>query len=144
MSNKGLAVFDETVHTTNLWLKELMERLDLDERDDAYRALRVALHALRDRLPVNTAASLAAQLPMLVRGFYYEGWRPGAAPSDDRTEEDFVSHIAEAFERTKVERDPGAIARAVFGLLDRHVSAGEIDNVRKCLPAEIRGMWPAR
>lgn len=142
MSMKGLAVFDDTIHTTNVWLKDLMERLDLDEREDAYRALRVTLHALRDRLPVNTAAALAAQLPLLVRGAYYEGWRPAAGPSDDRTETDFTYHIAEAFSRTKIEIDPSAIARAVFGLLNERISAGEIEHVKKCLPEEIRRMWP--
>jgi uncharacterized protein (DUF2267 family) len=30
------------------------------------------LHALRDRLTVEEASDLAAQLPMLIRGLYYE------------------------------------------------------------------------
>lgn len=142
MSMKGLAVFDDTIHTTNVWLKDLMARLDLEAREDAYRAFRVTLHALRDRLPVNTAAALAAQMPLLLRGAYYEGWRPAAGPSDDRTENEFTSHIAEAFSRTKVEINPGDVARAVFELLDERISAGEIDHVKKCLPQEIRAMWP--
>lgn len=142
MSMTGLAVFDDTIHITNVWLKDLMERLDFDERDDAYRALRVTLHALRDRLPVNTAAALAAQLPLLLRGSYYEGWRPGAGPGDERTEDEFVRPIAEAFSRTKTEVDPGDVARAVFTLLSERISAGEIDHVKKCLPEEIRKMWP--
>jgi uncharacterized protein (DUF2267 family) len=33
------------------------------------------LHALRDRLPPEIAVHLSAQLPMLVRGIYYEGWK---------------------------------------------------------------------
>ena len=34
------------------------------------------LHAVRDRLQVNDAVSLGAQLPELLRGAYYEQWRP--------------------------------------------------------------------
>ena len=69
-------MFDRTVHTTNRWLQELTGLLDGGSRHDAYVALRATLHALRDRLPIEETAELAAQLPMLVRGFYYEGWDP--------------------------------------------------------------------
>ncbi len=142
MSLSGMTVFDDTIHTTNVWLKELMGSLHFENRDDAYRALRETLHALRDRLPVNTAAAFSAQLPMLIRGFYYEGWRPAAAPSDDHTAEEFTDHIHKAFQQTKVQRDPNEIARAVFALLDKKISKGEIDNVKSCLPAKIRELWP--
>lgn len=142
MSDKGLDVFDDTIHTTNIWLKDLMGRLHYEERQDAYRALRETLHALRDRLPINTAVSFAAQLPMLIRGFYYEGWRPGAGASDDRTQEEFVGHIAKAFQQTKGQRDPTEIASAVFSLLSEKVSAGEIENVKSCLPKKIHDLWP--
>ena len=75
MSATGLDVFDETIHKTNSWLKEISEALGSDRRG-AYRALRAVLHALRDRLTVDEAAHLGDQLPMLVRGIYYEAWRP--------------------------------------------------------------------
>ncbi len=143
MSLSGMTVFDDTVHTTNIWLKELMGSLHFDEREDAYRALRETLHALRDRLPANTAAGLAAQLPMLVRGFYFEGWRPGAGPTKDRTADEFTDHIQQAFQKTKVQRDPNEIVRAVFALLDEKISEGEIDNVKSCLPPKIRSLWPS-
>lgn len=142
MSATGLAVFDETIHATNAWLKDIMERLHYEDRDDAYRALRETLHALRDRLPVNTAAALAAQLPMLLRGIYYEGWRPGAGPSDDRTEADFTAHIQKAFQRSEHQRDPAEISRAVFAVLSEKVSAGEVEKVKGCLPPKIRNLWP--
>ena len=142
MSISGLAVFDETIHTTNVWLKDLMERLEFDDRGDAYRALRETLHVLRDRLPVNTAVALSAQLPMLVRGFYFEGWRPGASPTGERSAEEFTGHLSTALKRNRPERDPVEIVRAVFDVLNDKVSAGEIDNVKSCLPPKIRDLWP--
>jgi len=45
--------------------------------------VRAGLHALRDRLIPDEAVDLGAQLPMLVRGMHYEGWKPNATPSDD-------------------------------------------------------------
>jgi len=141
MSNFGLTVFDETAHTTNVWLKDLMDRLGWIDRGHAYRALRTTLHALRDRLPVNTAAAFAAQLPMLVRGFYYEGWRPAQTPSGDRSADEFVRHITDAF-RNEPHLNAHEIVVAVFGLLSTHISEGEISHVKKCLPEEIRELWP--
>jgi len=81
MSITGLEVFDSTMHQTNAWLKSLMGKIGTGDRHRAYVALRVTLHALRDRLPPEVAVHLAAQLPMLVRGFYYEDWRMAGTPT---------------------------------------------------------------
>jgi uncharacterized protein (DUF2267 family) len=68
-------VFEGTLQKTQVWLNDLMFELDWEDRPQkAYLALRTVLHALRDRLTVEEAVQLGAQLPMLVRGFYFEGW----------------------------------------------------------------------
>ena len=72
----GLDVFDTTVHKTHVWLNDIMQELGWEDRHKAYLGLRTTLHALRDRLTVEETAQLAAQLPMLIRGLYYEGWDP--------------------------------------------------------------------
>ena len=79
----GLGVFDATVQDTNLWLKGLSAELGDCERQEAFAALRAVLHALRDRLQAHAAVNLAAQLPMLLRGLYYEGWTMPEKPSSD-------------------------------------------------------------
>jgi uncharacterized protein (DUF2267 family) len=74
MSTTGLEIFDTTVQKTHIWLNEIMDELGWEDNwHRAYLALRTVLHELRDHLTTEEATDLGAQLPMLVRGFYYEG-----------------------------------------------------------------------
>lgn len=141
MSATGLDVFDTTVHKTNRWLKELMQILDTQDKHRAYLALRATLHALRDRLTVEEVAQLGAQLPMLIRGFYYEGWDPTRKPVKERHREHFLAWIKQQF-RNDPTIDPEQVARAVFTLLANRISEGEIEDVKGILREEIRELWP--
>jgi uncharacterized protein (DUF2267 family) len=140
MSHTGITAFDSTIQTTNVWLNDILERLGWQDKQRAYHALRVVLHALRDRLPVNQAAALGAQLPMLVRGFYYEGWHPAGTPVKERKKEAFLAHIATAF-RDDPYFDPASVARAVFQVIAKHVAPGETKHLKVTLPGEIRSLW---
>jgi uncharacterized protein (DUF2267 family) len=140
MSATTIKAFDTTLQLTNAWLHELSEELGTDDRHRAYHALRAVLHALRDRLSVEEVAALGAQLPLLVRGIYYEGWHPGDKPLKTRRE-DFLAAIREAF-RDDPDVDPEGVIRAVFRVLSSHVTAGEIDSVKHLLPAKLRSLWP--
>jgi uncharacterized protein (DUF2267 family) len=137
----GLTPFDSTIHTTNIWLNEIMERMGWVDRYRAYHALRAVLHALRDRLTLQEAMDLGAQLPLLVRGFYYEGWHPSDKPLKERKKAAFLAHIAAAFPN-EPEVDPEQVTRAVFQVVAKHVTAGEIEDVKHMLPAEVRELWP--
>jgi uncharacterized protein (DUF2267 family) len=139
MSYTGLTEFDNAVQKTNVWLKDLMERMVWRDRHRAYSALRVVLHALRDHLTVDEAVALGAQLPMLVRGFYYEGWKPADKPLKQRKQEAFVSQIAEGLRDPDIDAD--LVARAVFQVLTDHLTIGEVEGIKHCLPKEIRELW---
>jgi uncharacterized protein (DUF2267 family) len=81
MSATGLDVFDKTLQTTNIWLDEIAATLGSD-RQVAWKVLSVVLHKLRDRLPVELSAHLSAELPLLVRGVYYDQFEPAKQPTD--------------------------------------------------------------
>lgn len=142
MSATGLDVFDTTLQRTNSWLKDLMLVLRWQDRHKAYQALRATLHALRDRLTVEETAHLGAQLPMLIRGFYYEGWDPTGKPVKERHRDQFLDRIRQHF-RDDEHVDAELVAAAVFILLASRVTEGEIEDVMQVLPSEIRDLWPA-
>lgn len=141
MRTTGIRAFDSTIHTTNIWLNDLMDRLGWEDKQRAYQALRVVLHALRDHLSVDQAAALGAQLPMMIRGFYYEGWHPAGKPLKDRKLGDFLLLVAAELPDGGLGFDPEDVVRAVFDVIARHVTPGEINHVRLSLPAEFRTLW---
>ena len=116
MSATGVTVLDHTVQQTNGWLKAVEAELELENRQDAYRALRAVLHALRDRLPPEVAIKLGAQLPILVRGFYYENWHAAGTPTRERHLEDFSDHVASELSGL-FPVDALSTARGVFEIL---------------------------
>jgi len=138
----GVAAFDETIQLTNQWLNELMRAVDWEDKQRAYRLLRATLHTLRDYLPSHEAAHLGAQLPMLIRGIYFEGWHIKDRPQHERSKETFLEQVEASFSRDP-NPDPEELVREVFNLLVRRISAGEVRIVKHVLPAPIRALWPA-
>ena len=143
MSAQGLESLDHTVQLTHTWINELDDKLEWNNKARSYRLLKAVLHALRDSLRVNEAADLGAQLPGLLRGAYYEQWRPAATPVKNRSVEDFLARVNGSFQRDPLP-NPAQAAMAVFQLLSRKISEGEIEDVRHCLPEEVRNIWPER
>ena len=139
MSATGLEVFDKTLQTTNIWLRDIMDEIGPD-RQTAWKVLSVVLHKLRDRLPLEVAAHLGAQLPLLVRGVYYDQFRPDLLPLDWNDMEDLVDEVADWLSDTRPV-NPWLAVRAVFRVLSMHVPPGQIAKVRNALPRRIRQAW---
>jgi len=138
----GLDTFDRTVQESNLWLKDLMERLDTSDRHHAYSTLRAVLHALRDRIGAESAAHLGAQLPMLLRGLFYEGWDPTGKPTKERHEEAFLARIARELPRAQ-EGEVEQGTYAVLDVLSKHIDRAAAAKLAGMFPLELRKFWPA-
>ncbi|MDG4766278.1 DUF2267 domain-containing protein [Solwaraspora sp. WMMD406] len=140
MATAQLSTVDATVDKTNRMLGEIDQLLGwpAQRRHQSYAALTAVLHALRDRLPVTEAVQLGAQLPLLVRGLYYEGWEPASVP----VKLDRDAFVARVRRDVRFDVDGGAVRviEAVTQVLRRHVSAGEWDDVHSNLPADLRGL----
>lgn len=133
-------LYDKAVAKTRLWLKELEEELNYSNPNQAYRALRAVLHAIRDRLSVEECANFASQLPTLIAGVYYTGWTPVNKPVKIRKTEDFLERVSSELPSGT---DPRRVTEAVFRLLDHHISKGEMQDVRRNFPERMRGLWDA-
>lgn len=136
----GLPVFDATLQETNEWLKMVEARLSRCDRQQAYAALRAVLHVLRDRLPQEAVLGLSAQLPMLVRGFFLEGWRPADGPSDIRQPEAFADAVAQRLP-PGFPRQADSVIHAVLQTLASRIDPRETEKLIGHLPPPLRALW---
>jgi uncharacterized protein (DUF2267 family) len=128
-----MEIFGRANEKAKAWVKDMMAELATDDPQQALHALRAGLHALRDRLTVNEAAQLSAQLPTLVRGLFFENWHPAGKPLRIRHKEEFLALVRENYgPRSDVRAED--IVHALFRLLTKHVTAGELSDVVLTLP----------
>ncbi len=140
MPANGVEVFDRTLQTTHVWLDEIMAELGPD-RQVAWRALSAVLRTLRDRLPIELAAHLGAQLPLLVRGAYYDQWHPAGQPDRTRDLDGFLARVDQKLDGIRPINVRDA-TRAVLRVLSRHLDRGQVLKAVGTLPRPIREFWP--
>jgi uncharacterized protein (DUF2267 family) len=133
----GVDVFDTSVQKSINLLNDVSSEFGWDEarRQQSYAALRSVLHALRDRLPVTEAANFAAQLTPLVRGVYYEGWKPESVPKKMGRQE-FLTMVKQHFQFS-VDAGPERLVSGVLRALSRHIEPTIIDDIREELPEDL-------
>lgn len=143
MAQRAVAAIDSTLQKTQQWIRDLQEIGHFDDEAQAYASLRAVLHTLRDRLVIEEATDLGAQLPMLIRGMYYEGWNPSITPTLERSRQEFLDTVDSKLARN-ARLNAQRVTTAVFELLDRRITAGEIRDVREMLPRDVRQLWPSQ
>lgn len=140
MTNPALKTLNHAPQVAAEWINLLAEDLEWDDQGRAYMLLRETLHAVRDYLSVDEAADLSAQLPILVRGIYFDGWVPSRTPVKPHTKAAFLERVAEPFAETPLE-DPERAVAAVFDLLRRKIAEGEFYQVANAMPKTLRDLW---
>jgi uncharacterized protein (DUF2267 family) len=142
MSDTSFSSFKTTEDKTNRILREIEQTYGWpkERRNRSYAALRAVLHALRDRLPVNEAAQLGSQLPMLVRGIYYTGWNPAEVPVKMNRDE-FMQRVRETLPY-EINGDADQLVNVVLQALSHYITDGEWDDVKSVMPKELANALP--
>ncbi|PJI92069.1 uncharacterized protein (DUF2267 family) [Yoonia maricola] len=135
-------VFERTTHEAHEWVNDLAGRTGWTNEREVLRLLRVVLGKIRDHLPNEEMAQFSAQLPLILRGMFYEGWQPKLTPVHERHAAAFVAAVEEKVGDVMTYRGVTDI-KAVFNTINAHVSRGEVEDVRACLPQELRDLWPS-
>ncbi len=140
MTQTGISTFDRSLQKTQEWIKDMQDELKTGSADDALHYLRAVLHALRDLLMVDEAVQLSAQLPILLKGIYFDAWDPSKNPVVMRTKDDFFQQVmADLAGRT--DSDIESVVRAAFRVLKRKISSGEIEDVKAVMSRHLIELW---
>jgi uncharacterized protein (DUF2267 family) len=130
-------IIEHSADKAHVWLKDVASELGDGDLQYAYRALRAVLHVLRDRLTIDVAAKVAAQLPTLIRGIYYENWDPSRTPMPAHTVDTFLEHVVSEG-RFSGETEASVAVSAVSAVLRKRLTAGEIDAILAVMPENLR------
>ena len=140
MKTTGITAMDHAPQVVAEWLNLLQEDLGWPDRSRAYLLLRATLHAIRDFLSVDEAADLSAQLPLLIRGIFFDGWVPAKTPAKARSVDDFLDRVTHAFSDDPL-AEPDVAVAAVFSILRRQISPGEYQQVAWAMRKPLRDLW---
>ncbi|MEV1112527.1 DUF2267 domain-containing protein [Micromonospora sp. RB23] len=142
MPDSMISAFESSLDKTNLILKDIEDAYGWpkERRNQSYAALRTVLHLLRDRLAVNESVEFAQQLPVLVRGIYFDGWNPSDVPIK-LNRDDFLYEVRQGF---PYDAEGGAerVTQVVLDTLRRHVTQGEWQDVKDTMPKDLAMMLP--
>lgn len=127
--------FDTAVQKGNIWLKDIEQAGKLRSRFQAYAALRSVLHALRDCAPPAEAVKFSAQMPLMVKGMFFDGWKVSPKPMR-LSREEFEAYVRRGLkDQTGV--DPSTALRAVLATVQRHISPSVLETFQLVLPREV-------
>ncbi len=141
MTSTGLEAFDTTLQKTHELLNDVMHALMIQDKRRAYIALKVTLHAVRDRLPVIEAVQFAGPFTLLLKGIYFEGWVPGQSP-EKISREEFLGRVNKQL-IGYIDTPPEDVVRTVLKVIIRR-TGNTLDDVKRSLPEDFWGFIPGR
>ncbi|MBD3264958.1 MAG: DUF2267 domain-containing protein [Candidatus Omnitrophica bacterium] len=131
---------DHALNTAKQWLKDIQQELHYEDQTQVYRAVRAVLQSLRDRLPVNEAADLGSELPLVLAGVYYSGWHPANKPEKMESKEEFYNHVKQGLGNPEL--DPKHVTDGVLKAISKKISSGEMKDIRSNFPEKLLSIFP--
>ncbi len=124
---------DKSVPEANKWVTDFMTELQISETSLARRLLRSTLHALRDCLPWPDAEKFGAQLPLVMRENFFQGWRPGSDRLTCGSREEFYRRLRR-YSKCQAPVEEERAVRAFCRVLDQRISRHDIEDISAILP----------
>jgi uncharacterized protein (DUF2267 family) len=136
--------FEKHAAKGNEFVNRLAVRLGSEgDRDRAGRVLRCVFHALRNRLTIEESFQLLAQLPMVIKALYIEGWQPARVHTKVKTLQELSEEVIRE-DGNSAWRDFSGVSEAMEAIeavvktMADYVSAGELHDIVAVLPEDMK------
>jgi uncharacterized protein (DUF2267 family) len=135
--------FEDNKKDAVVLLQDVAQELETEDMNKAGRIFRAVLQAIRDRLPVNEAVHFASQLPIIWKGIYFDQYDPDKVPVKIRDAQEWINYIRNknafaADNDFQLDDEIAAAFKAVFQVLQRHMSDGQLQQVKEAMHQEIQ------
>ncbi len=142
MAEQLSSAVESSIENTNLILKDIEQAFGWpkSQRNQSYCALRTVLHLLRDRMPVQESVEFSAQLPVLLRGIYFDGWKPMDVPVK-LSRDDFLIEVRQRFPYD-VDASMERLVQVVLDSLCQHLTTGQWEDVKDNMPRDLATIFP--
>lgn len=133
--------FEKYASKGNEFINRLQSNLGVNDRDHAARILRSTFRVIRNHLSVEESFQLIAQLPMVLKAVYVEGWKLTDHKRITNLDEFFIEIIQEeghsSWRDFSSKNEVLDSVRAVLQTLREYVSKQEMDQALATLPRKI-------
>ncbi len=145
-----LQSFDQHAQRGNEFLHLLAFELgDKSNKEAAERITRAVFRSLRNLLTLEENFQLIAQLPLILKGLYVEGWAPQKKRKKlSKILDDFYTEVikeegAKAWKDFSTEEEIKKGVNAVFTVLRMYISEGQMEDVKAVVPNELKILFSA-
>jgi uncharacterized protein (DUF2267 family) len=133
--------FEKYAQTGTAFVKKIAAEIgDPEDTATASRILRSTLHVLRDQSTPEESVQFISQLPMFIKAIYVDGWKLGSNKGRVHQLGDFVAAVGETDSDFSNPESCFLAIQAVFRVIRDYVSEGEIEDLKRTLPEEMRGL----
>lgn len=136
--------FSKYAQKGNAFLAEVSKELgDGYTVNSAGRIVRSVFHVLRDIISMEESFQLISELPMALKSVYVDGWNNHKPKERIRHMDDFISAVVKkdgpaGYSDFTAKKEGVHGIEAVFKVLKKHVSKGEMEDVRSVLPKDLK------
>ncbi|HHP7232863.1 MAG TPA: DUF2267 domain-containing protein [Xenococcaceae cyanobacterium] len=140
MSYNGLTEFNRSLEKTQQMINDVAQKIQFEDKHLVFMGIKAVLQALRDRVPVEEAVDLGSQFTPLLAGFYYQGWKPAATPTKERSVSEFVDKVRGNLPQGEYPVEIATLIQGVFAVLSESVTPGEMQDIVNMLPQEVQSL----
>lgn len=138
-------LFKNYIQPAELFIKEVAEELgNKQDTNSSLRVTRAVFHTLRDMLTPEESLHLVAQLPMILKAIYVDGWKPGTA-NRIRSMQEFLDCLRSKSNQPEIDFGNDAetvhAVQCVLEVIQQHVTTGEISHIVDQFPQELLILW---